>query len=275
MTSKPKPTEQRWALMGDTHNGATTGLTLTPQNATQSALLDRYNDAIAWFGPPPDVVLLNGDGIDGADRKSGDTITSRMHEQARDCAKCLMKWNATREYIIVGGTGYHTEENGQELDRMIAGYLEELLREARDVNVKVTYHHKLNTTINQWFRLQSRHKIGRSAVPHGRATGPMRSKMWGVLNSALTSARNGKPAHWPHLLCFSHVHYWVEQKDDFGAVIVLPCWQAHGSKYGDKEMDGHVTLGCSRLTVGAKEDDGWSLDTRRYLPAVVSRVEHR
>jgi hypothetical protein len=273
--SKGQGKPQTWVLLADTHNGSTTGLTAAPQSRTQERLLERWRDAIAWFGPAPDVVVLNGDGIDGADRKSHDVVTPDMHKQAEDCAECLLMWGARREYIIVGGTGYHTEADGQELDRLVVGALVEKLRDAGNTETLVTYRRKLKTTINDWFRLEMRHKISRSGVPHGRSTSQMRAKYWQVIGAALKSSQGRHPAHWPHLTVYAHVHYYNWQEDAYGAVCSLPAWQALGGKYGEKEMDGHCDVGALRLTIGAKEEDGWERHYRLYLPALVERTEKR
>ena len=123
--------------------------------------------------------------------------------------------------------------------------------------------------------MEARHKIGSSRVPYGRSTAPARNKFWNVLNAAIKTARTGKVVLWPHLLAFSHVHYWGRQEDAYGTVCTLPGWQAIGSRYGDEQCEGHCDLGLVRLTVNEAEDEGWNLEPRLYLPAVVSRVEHR
>jgi len=271
----PPPSPQTWCMLADLHCGSTTGLAMKPQNAVQTALLDRYNDAIAWFGDAPDVVLCNGDAIDGSDRKSHDVVTPDMYLQAEDAADALLAWDATREYIIVSGTGYHTEADGQELDRMVCGYLSEKLRQRGNADVKVSYRRKLKTTVNGWFQLEARHKIGRSTIPWGRSTAQARAKYWQVITAALSARRSGKPVSWPHLLLFAHVHFWNVQEDAYGAVVSLPCWQALGGRYGEKEMDGHCDIGAMKLEIGATEDEGWGKSQRLYPAAATERTEHR
>jgi len=148
----------------------------------------------------------------------------------------------------------------------VCGELERLLRADGNLATKVSYYYKLKSVVNGWFRLEARHKIGASSIPHGRATSAMRAKMWNVLSSAI-HARGGA-VELVHLFLYAHTHYYMRQEDDLGCAVILPCWQAMGTKFGSKECDGIITLGGCQLTVG---EDSWSLDTKMYSPVVESR----
>jgi hypothetical protein len=267
--------DQTWIIESDYHCGSKVGLRPNPRSVVQKELLKRRRDAIRWAGPPPDVLLINGDGTDGEDKRGRDTDQPNPDIQAQWVADMAYMWRAKTEYIITAGTRYHETDDGWPIGERIKKYLELLCHKGGQPKVKVTYRSKLNTTINGWFRLQARHKIGSSTIPHGRTTAPARSKIWGVINAALNSSRNGGVATWPHLVVFSHVHYFLVQEDAFGAVAVTPCWQALGGRYGDEQCDGHVDIGCYKLTVGAKEGDGWLLDKRVYQAGLEHRVESR
>ena len=264
---------QRWILCSDLHCGAVTGLSYDPHGTIGKKLFERWQDCISHFGKKPDVVVMNGDGIDGTDVKGKDTRCSILDEQARDCAELLLMWGAKKEYVIVSGTPYHTGNNGEAEDNRIAHHLEMLLRANGDTKTKVTYTRKLKTTINDWFRLEMRHRIGASSVPHGRSTAMARAKFWNVITGALSSARGKAVASWPHLMVFSHVHYFGLQEDAFGTVLTTPCWQALGSRFGDEMCDGHIDCGAIQLTVGEKGT--WDLQKRLYPAGMVSRWEKR
>jgi len=270
---------QTWVLESDYHCGSATGLWSQSESFTrnpiQVELHKRRDDAIEWFGERPDVVVVNGDGTDGEDPKGRDVIDADPDHQAESVAINAADWNAKTEYIIVAGTRYHETSDGWPTGKRVCDKIKLICHARGQHKIKVSYARKLNTTINGWFRLQARHKIGRSVVPYGRNTSPVRSKVWSVLNAALQSAVRGKAARWPHLLLFSHVHYWLFQQSSWGAVAVTPCWQAIGSRYGDEECDGQIDLGCFKLTVGAKESDGWRLEHRVYPAGLVDRLERR
>ncbi len=269
-----KHTAQRWVVLSDMHVGSKTGLTSTPSNPVQRQLVARWEDARRWYGAAPDVVLVNGDAIDGQDRHARDIDENYMIDQAQKAAELLFEWGAKREYIIRTGTRYHVSSDGEEMERFVVSHLQYLLAKAGR-KVKVTFGRKLKTTINGWFVLEARHKIGRSSIPHGRGTAPARSKMWNVLNAALSASRGRKPVQWPHLIVYSHVHYWHYTEDAWGAVCTLPGWQAIGSKFGDEECSGHIDIGLLGLEVGATKEVGWSWEKRLYQAAVVDRTEHR
>jgi len=259
--------EKTWIMLADFHSGSTTGLTSDPNNEIQEKLLQLYKSCIAKLGIKPNVVILDGDGIDGADKKGKDIDTSIINDQVNDAAKLLLMWDAVDEYIIVSGTPYHTSVDGEPLDINIKSSLSDQLRMMGNVTTKTTYTRKDKSIINGWFRLETRHKIGRSTIPHGKSTPQVRAKIWNVLNAAL------KHDHWAHLIVFAHVHYWNLQRDSFGTVLSLPCWQAIGSRYGDEECDGHIDIGALKLIVG--DEPEWNLTEDIYPASMTSRWESR
>lgn len=267
-----KPTApQRWVLVSDMHVGSSTGLLPDCDiNASiPSKLLDRWRDCVAFFSPRPNVVVCNGDAIDGVDRKGHDVVVANRADQARMAAELLAEWAATDEYVIITGTPYHTDADGESMEELVAAHLRAM------TGVKSSLRRKLKTTVNKWFRLEMRHKIGSSTVPYGRSTAPAKAKVWNNLNAVLEATRSRKPVRSPHFLAFGHVHYYTYQEDAFGAVCTIPCWQALGSRHGDEACDGHVDIGACQLTIGAEEDDSWEFEKRLYLAGVVERWEHR
>ena len=259
---------QKWGLISDLHCGSSTGLGFPFDNPVRVQLDDRWKTAVKWLGPV-DVLLVNGDEIDGEDRKGRDVVTDDCEKQADEAANYIAMIKPKKEIIIISGTPYHTEKAGQAFRKVLAHKLHLLLGE----KIKITFKRKLKTTINGWFRLEARHKIGSSTVPHGRHTAPNRSKTWNTINACLSSGYSGKAAKWPHLCVFGHVHYYTFSKDAFGAVCTLPCWQAIGSRFGDEQCDGHVDLGMARLTV--KGVNEWQLDEILFPAGVVDRWENR
>jgi len=253
-----------WILLGDFHTGSVTGLTRNPTNIIQNVLKQKYDDCINYLGAKPNVVVCNGDIIHGIHKKKWKNASNiTLDEQAKDAAELLMMWNAIDEYIIISGSQHNLSLNGESLESMVCGHLEKLLRKEHNLDTRVTNKRMLKTIINDWFKLESRHKIGKSTVPYGKSTAQSRAKIWNVLNAAL------KNESLATLLIFSHVHYFNLQKDAFGTVISLPCWQALGDNNEDDECDGHVDIGAIKLTIGEK--DQWEMQERIYNASMVSR----
>jgi len=265
---------QTWALISDTHCGSPVGLTPYPQNPIQKRIFETWIDCIGWFGKRPDVVVHLGDISEGVNIKL-DIDDSRLVSQYEKSVTSLVMWGAVREYILLTGTRIHTHLQEQQLEEFAASMIREKHREIWNENVQVTILRKLNTRINGWFHMQGRHKVSRSIIPHGRATGPLRSLMWEVLNKALKAHYEKTGAKWADLLIWGHVHYYLFAQNSWGSVMTLPGWKAYGDKYGDEECDGSIDIGVIRLIIGETEEEGWSHQARTYHAAMVSRLVDR
>jgi len=242
MKNKPKVI----TLTADWHVGSMTGLTSNPQNNIQEKLLKSFKVCAKKYGKP-DILVINGDIIDGKQLKSaGAGLTEDdIRNQEKDAIK-LIKLIKPREVILVSGTAYHVGIESSEAK--IAETLNEY------VGIPSTYTRKLNMVVNDWFKLQARHHIGSSGVLQGRATASGRSLMWEVLNAVLTGNKIAD------LSVFAHVHYYDLHQSAFGTTLVLPCWQALGTPYGDERCDGHIDIGMIQVVVGSTAKDGWDWD---------------
>lgn len=255
-----KPAYKRIVLIGDLHVGSGVGLTMTPHNKVQKKLLELYkSDIVDW--QKPDILVINGDAVDGPQTKNkgkGQTELN-LNAQDQDAANLIALWKA-KEIFIVSGSEYHTGEDEHEEN------LGNLLRTAGN---KVTFVDKLHVRINGWFKIQARHFIPPSKVPYSRTTASAREAVSEILNAY---ASGGRAAN---LLIFSHVHYYTVVKDDITAAITLPCWQAVGSKFGDKKCSGRVVLGCIQLHIAPTKEGGWRWDEKLHKAGLVSRCLQR
>lgn len=250
--------KKRLVIISDLHCGSEAGLSPRPDTALKRGLLARYTDCIAHLGARPDILVINGDAIDGTqDRGRGDGDSAIIHQQIADACALVKMWRPRAVYCVAG-TQYHVGGDVVEGEQVLAIML-------REGGIPATFHRKLNMTINDWFRVQFRHHIGSSGIPHGRHTPQSRSKVWGYLNAACGGSA---PAH---LSVYSHVHYWTYSEDFMGAAMTTPAWQAIGSRYGDERCDGHVDLGAVEITIGQTERQGWSWRKRLYPAGVVAR----
>lgn len=254
----------RIVIVSDLHCGSEAGLNPLPKTPLQRELLKRYRDCIANLGTKPDMLICNGDAVDGLQlRGRGRGDEDWASAQINYAANLLNEWEAG-EVCLVSGTPYHTSTASGCVD------FEELLAmQMRAGGTKVMFTRKLNIVLRGWFRLQCRHKIGSSGIPHGRMTAPNRSKAWGALNASLGGGKA------PHLSVFSHVHYWGYAEDAFGAVMTTPAWQAIGGSFGDLACDGHIDIGAVALDIGKTEAEGWHWKKRLYPAAAVDRTVRR
>ena len=267
--------ETTLSIFSDTHDGAVTGLTTDPQNAVQEGVLKRYNQGIEWLDCEPDIVIHTGDGWDGKDPKSKDTTQDDMVKQAMDCGDLIVMQKPKKEVILIAGTRYHVNHDDQAFDIVCAERIKTEMLRKYDREVKVSIRRKLKTSINDWFVIEARHFIGGSSIPHGRATAPLRSQAWNVLNAALSAKDKGEVPRWPDLMVFGHRHYYMAAENAWGDVVVLPAWSGLGGVYGDEICDGHVDLGLVKVTVGATKEAGWKRDKILFSAGVVPRLESR
>ena len=254
---KKKLTDKRIVLTADWHVGSQTGLTNVPKNRIQKAMLDKFKECVKLYGKP-DILMINGDAVDGDQRKSGGAGLTELdvREQERDAIALVRMWEP-KEVFLVSGTAYHV--GVKSCEEKIAETLNDFC------GIKATYIRKLNLTINNWFKLQARHFISGSSSPQGRATAAGRANMWEVLNAYQTGDKAAD------LSVFAHVHYYDLHQNAFGTTMILPCFQAHGTPYGDEKCDGHIDIGMVQVIIGKTEKDGWTWSKQLYSAKVKSK----
>jgi hypothetical protein len=201
-----------------------------------------------WFAEtvaslqPIDVLMVNGDAIDGRGEKSGSTelLLIDRNEQVECAAACINECKA-ESVLMSYGTPYHS---GQ-----IEDY-EDLL--AKQVNALKVESHGFAEIGG--VRFDYRHHVGNSSVPYGRFTPIAKEKLW-----ALLWAERGE---YPDstVLLRSHVHHF----DFCGGVdwlaITTPALQAYWTKYGTRRLSGTVDFGLVWFDIEGK--DKWSWDYR-------------
>lgn len=189
----------------------------------QSTVYDWFAKTVKAIGPV-DLLVLNGDAIDGRGEGSGGTelLTADWLEQVEIAAECF-QWIDRKKTLIVKGTPYHV---GKDTD------FEELLAD------------KLKATDCGWHEwvdadgviFDFKHKVGASSVPHSRLTAPSRELLW----NQLWAERGLQPK--TDILIRSHVHYHVFGGDARKLCMTTPCLQAW-SKYGVAQCSGVIDLG--------------------------------
>lgn len=230
------------AVISDLHCGHRAGLT-SPEywyqendiSATrnnfariQRAMWQWYEKTVLAIGPV-DVLICNGDALDGKGEKSGgnELITTDRDEQISIAKQAIELWQAKKIFIIEG-TPYHTgkEESWESVLADLVG---------------------ARFAAHEWIDVDGvifdcRHKIGSSVIPHGRHTAPARDMLW----NRLWAERGTHPN--ADVLIRSHVHYHTVTGDAYKTAITTPCLQSH-SKFGSRECSGTNDLGLITFAV--------------------------
>lgn len=257
---------KRIVSIGDLHCGHKRGLTppewqgASPTKgdaAIQKQYYDFYTstaDAIvASNGGYIDGLIVNGDAIDGPGKKSGsrEQITTDRIEQNAMVLECIRIWNP-KWIIMTLGTKYHVgeEENWEEL-------LAKDLRRELDVPVSISAQ---ETLIVNGLVFDIKHKVGRSAIPHGRHTAAARAALW----NKYWAERKQRPK--ADIIIRSHVHYYAITGDATFTAFILPALQGLGTEYGARECEGVVDFGVLWFDVGdcTKEKENWIFQKRIF-----------
>jgi hypothetical protein len=234
---------KRVLVISDTHCGHLVGLTnpgwwvvekdieasRTKRNKyanVQRQCWQFYADGLKKFGPF-DVVLFNGDAIEGKGERSGSTelVTADREEQAEMAVAAIRPGMSRKSKLVMTfGTASHT---GKEED------WESLV--ASDLGAEKIGSHEWVDVEGVIFDLK--HHCSSSSVPHGRHTAAARERLWNVL----WAERQFQPK--ADIVVRSHVHYY----DFCGGVnwlgLTTPALQGMGTKYGGRVCSGTVDFG--------------------------------
>ena len=221
---------KRIVAVSDLHCGSVVGLTPPGQWHKKEAVRSVQRELWGWYDREiralgkVDAVLVLGDAIDGKGQRQGgiEQYTTDMIEQAEIAAQCLGIIN-TKQFVMCAGTPYHT---GQEED------FETLI--AKELHATFGGH--------EWAEAYGvvfdlKHKIGSSAVPHGRHTAMARERLW----NQLWALRDGAPK--ADILLRGHVHYFNYCGGPTWLGMTLPALQGLGSRYGVRQCSGIVDFG--------------------------------
>ena len=175
---------------------------------------------------PIDVLLINGDAMDGKGSRSGGTelLTADLHEQAEMAVGCF-SWVEAGSIIMTYGTPYHVNaQDGTDYEGVVA----------RELGAQIGGH--------EWVEVNGcvfdiKHKIGGSQVPHGRHTAIARERLWNVL----WNERDYAPK--ADVILRSHVHYFSFCGSSNWAAFTLPALQGPGSKFGVRQCSGLIDFG--------------------------------
>jgi len=226
---------KRMVVLSDLHSGHMLGLTppawqyskdnekLGEIARLQSEGWEWYTNAIKEVGKDVDILVCNGDLIDGRGDRSGnaEVITTDRMLQVAIGVEALEKWNA-KKVFFTRGTPYHTG-NGEEFENIAAdrmgGIIDDFLN--LEVNGKV---------------FNFKHKVGNSGVPYGKATPVLKQKVINQLETDYNDMPNAD------VVIRSHVHNMHIIQNSVGWAITTPALQLN-SRFGRQQCSGIIDYG--------------------------------
>jgi hypothetical protein len=262
--------DKRIVVLADLHCGSIVGLTHPDScklskhdkdlKAVNKAVWDFFSTSIRSLGKI-DYLVVNGDSIDGKASKNGgnDVMTTCLTEQV-DMASRAIKYCQASKILIVGGTEYHTRENGEDFEEILARQLE------------ATY------TLGGHFRFKFddfecptvfnfKHFMG------GRNTLTRVSSLKRVsLAEAIQVFKQDKDMS-SDVTIRSHIHVFDFCKGirDNTLDISSPALQAPGTTYGKLKCDGEYSLGFLEFIVNEKGLKSWKPIIAK-IPSLQSKV---
>jgi hypothetical protein len=261
MSSKARA--KKVLAIGDLHCGHGVGLTPPAWQSggelgvIQKALWDHYAETVQSIGKV-DLLIVNGDTIDGKGKRSGGTELiepdlTRQTEMAAECVD-LVK---TNRVVMTYGTPYHTATDcGADTESQLIKDLK-LKKPSRTVTVGGHEWIDVNGMI-----FDVKHKVGSSGIPHGRATAIKKEALWNML----WAEREQNPK--AHVFLRSHVHYHEYAGNSEYLAMTLPALQGPGSKYGVRQCSGTVDFGLVSFIVpanGRLEELRWKAHTIKAI----------
>ena len=254
----------RAVVVADLHGGHGAGLTMRPDvggsrfvDATlpiRREMAKRYKALVRRYSPV-DLLVCNGDAIDGRGERSGSTelITVDRHEQVEIALGCLQQWRAPRN-LFARGTGYHVGDV-EEFENLLAREMP-----GGEIHDQLQIKHK-GVVIN------ARHKTDSSSIPHGRYTGLAKAQLWNLLwaNRGQQEAAN--------IYLRSHVHFHAFCGGPGWVAMSTAALQAARTKFGAKQCLGTVDWGITIIDIDSKGRYTWFADTIELEAAKLETIE--
>jgi hypothetical protein len=234
---------KKGVILSDMHCGHLVGLCPPPWQCAGDGWRDKVRNtqkqAWEWFDGEMatlgelDVLICNGDAVDGDGYRSGGTeqVSTDPTVQAEMATYILQRYMSRKTKLYMTyGTPSHT---GTMFDT------EGLI--AKDCGAEKIEGQAFLDIDGVVFDIK--HKIGSSGIPHGRATALKKAQLW---NKLWNYAQEQPDAD---VVVRSHVHYHQFAGDpDFGLAMTTPALQACGSKYGARQCEGRVHFGFISFT---------------------------
>lgn len=222
-TASEDPTQSKWAYI-------------------QEELWAAYKRLASEF-KKPDLLIVNGDLIDGPGSRSGGTeqVTTDLQVQCTMAAECIELWEPKR-VVAAYGTPYHASFAGQDWERLVM----RLLGDGAEI-----HSHPFIEVNGVMFDV--RHYGGRPQLPYTRGT--TLGKQW--LYNLLWAIREEQPLG--RIILRAHIHsagYVGGYRPDWLAMF-QPALQAAATKYGGRQCNTTVDWGIVVFDVTTGGNFAW------------------
>lgn len=202
------------------------------QNAGQRYLWECWKDLTSRVSGLPIVALVvNGDAIDGEERKSrGAELCMPLLEDQSECAaECLRYLHGSIKskprIFVTRGTPYHDSEGGREAESL-----------AEKIGARPYVGYGAGRRVRRAFDLEIDGVVVNFS--HGvpcsgglyRATAPDREAVWSAL-----AGKEGK-AEKADAIVRAHAHYYVHLEHSSKHAIINPCWQLQTDYMGKNSV---------------------------------------
>jgi len=250
----------RVLVLADGHSGHVVGLTppdwdKRPGDAysQEAGEYKHRREIYKWllsFVPSlsPDIVIYNGDAIEGKGEKSGGTelITAARDEQCDMAIAAIKDLCPHNPKIVMSyGTPYHVGDWEDWENQVAKGIGAVKIGSEDDI--------KINGKV-----INYRHHAGRSSIPHGRATPLMKEKLWNYLWALRGEYPNAD------VIIRSHNHYFLAVDTGDYLAIATPSLQGYGTKYASRRVLGTVDVGVVWLDIAKDGTIKWDRKLKRF-----------
>lgn len=224
---------KRVLVMSDMHCGHRVGLTHpdydnAPNNdrwyIVRRQLWDAFSSRVDSL-KPIDVVIHNGDAVDGKGQRSGATelLTADMSRQC-DMACDAIRYVEAPTIRGTYGTPYHVSTEGDDWESFVF----------KELGGQIGSH--------EWFDVNNtifdcKHKVGGSSIPHGKGTPLSKERLSNLMWVDIGEQPKAD------VILRGHVHYFTFIGEDHWVAISLPALQGQGSKFGARQCSLPVHFG--------------------------------
>ena len=205
----------------------------------QVELWNEFKKAIKKI-QPIDILVVNGDAIEGKGTRSGSTelIQADMNKQC-DQAVEIINFIDADTVVMTYGTAYHTSPAGEDWERVIADRVGATIgdHEWLDINGLV---------------FDCKHHVGGTSVPYSKGTQVSKDQ----LANLLWAEQDEQPR--ADIFIRSHVHSFFQCGEDHWLGVVLPALQGAGSKFGGRRCSMPVNFGIVWFDVDKNGEYSWN-----------------
>jgi hypothetical protein len=187
-----------------------------------------------------DVLLVNGDAIDGKGQASGSTelLYPDRFDQI-EMGVAAIRHIGAKKVVMSYGTPYHTGKLEDWEDAIASEVGAEKIGGEDTIDIN-------GLLINY------RHKVGRSSIEHGKHTAVAKER----LTNLLWATRKEYPR--ADVCVRSHVHYFNYCGGSDWLAMTTPALQGYGTKFGARIATGVVDIGFVYFDIAGKNNYTWT-----------------